>query len=125
MEVQGLQGAAEHNGKRGHVVSWNADGKRRFGVRLDADGKMLNVKPRNLLPVDSIEWLPDFPPDFDPRAFCASLQEELSLRGLGLTVLDWTPLASTIADVVHLVHMAHGARTARPPGATVTQPSFL
>ena len=70
---------------------------------------MLNVKPRNLLPVDSIEWLPDFPPDFDPRAFCASLQDELSLRGLGLTVLDWTPLASTIADVVHLVHMAHGA----------------
>ena len=51
VRIQGLQGAAELNGRTGKIINWNADGKRRFGVQLEGpDQRLLKVKARNLLP---------------------------------------------------------------------------
>jgi|LauGreSBDMM110SN_4_FD.fasta_scaffold14672_2 hypothetical protein len=107
LQVQGLQSAAVHNGQAGRVVSWNADGNRRYGVRLDATGKLLNVKARNLLPLDAVEWRADFPEGFESGAFCVTLQAELRHRYSQAKVLDWTPLAATMQDVTHLLFLAH------------------
>jgi hypothetical protein len=68
---------------------------------------MLSVRPRNLVAVERFPWPADFPPGWESSQFCARLQHELRSRGTDTLVLDWTPLARTAADVVHLLYMAH------------------
>ena len=81
-------------------------------MRLESKDKLLNVRPRNLRAIDAVEWPADFPADFDSAQFCETLQLALREKGLQLTVLDWTPLASATADVVHLLFLAHALESA-------------
>ena len=105
VRVQGLQSTPQHNGAVGRMVSWNADGKRRFGVKLE-NGKSLSLKPRNLLPVDGTGA---FPSTFTCTSteLCAALQAEFDAGGGGETVIDWTHLAEACNDVVHMLWAAH------------------
>jgi len=105
--LQGLQGAAELNGKTGHIVSWNADGRRRYGVKLEHNEQMISCQMRNAAPVDEPRIA--YPHDFDCTSaeFVAALQAELRAAGSTRIVLDWTPLAATVSDVVYLLYLAH------------------
>jgi ankyrin repeat protein len=107
--VQGLQKAAELNGQVGRVLSWNEDGRRRFGVRLHGSGKCITVQARNLVPEEDHP----FPSDFqgDSAAFCARLQAGLAQLGSeastpGARVLDWTEAVGKAVDVVHCLYVA-------------------
>jgi hypothetical protein len=105
--VQGLKGAAQLNGQAGHIVNWNVDGRRRYGVRLEGSGKLVSCPMRSVVPLDK-PWLA-YPHDFECSSteIVATLQSELRAQGSSLTVLDWTPLAAAVSDVVYLLHVAH------------------
>eukprot|EP00931_Biecheleriopsis_adriatica_P116951 TRINITY_DN92528_c0_g1_i1.p1 TRINITY_DN92528_c0_g1~~TRINITY_DN92528_c0_g1_i1.p1 ORF type:complete len:634 (-),score=149.03 TRINITY_DN92528_c0_g1_i1:151-2031(-) len=51
VEIHGLQGAKELNGRRGRLVSW-VEETQRFGVRLEGELESKAVKPMNLRKVD-------------------------------------------------------------------------
>ncbi|KOO24187.1 hypothetical protein Ctob_009441 [Chrysochromulina tobinii] len=103
----GLKGAAQLNGQAGHIVNWNVDGRRRYGVRLEGSGKLVSCPMRSVVPLDK-PWLA-YPHDFECSSteIVATLQSELRAQGSSLTVLDWTPLAAAVSDVVYLLHVAH------------------
>ena len=105
--LQGLQGAADLNGSTGHIIDWNADGRRRYCVRLESSGRKISCKMRNVVAVDNPKVA--YPHDFDcsSAVFAAALQAELRAQGFARTVLDWTPLAGAVSDVVYLLHVAH------------------
>ena len=105
--LQGLKGAAQLNGQAGHIVNWNVDGRRRYGVCLDGSGKLVSCPMRSVVPLDK-PWLA-YPHDFECSSteFVATLQSELRAQGSSLIVLDWTPLAAAVSDVVYLLHVAH------------------
>jgi hypothetical protein len=105
--LQGLKGAAQLNGQAGHIVNWNVDGRRRYGVRLEGSGKLVSCPMRSVVPLDK-PWLA-YPHDFECSSteIVATLQSELRAQGSSLTVLDWTPLAAAVSDVVYLLHVAH------------------
>ena len=105
--LQGLQGAAELNGQIGRIVSWNDDGRRRYSVRLESTGKLISCKSRNAVAVDApqLAYSHDF--DCSSAEFVAALQAELRAQGSPRLVVDWTPLAREVGDVVHLMHVAH------------------
>ena len=50
VRVTGLKGAPQHNGCHGQLTVFN-DEKGRWGVRLEADGRVLGVRPENLVAV--------------------------------------------------------------------------
>lgn len=97
--------SAQLNGQMGRIVSWNEDGKRRFGVRLLHEAKTVGVKARNLQAVDVAPPPEDF--TCNSTQFCASLENALLADGSPLKVVDWTPHAATTSDVVHLLFVAH------------------
>ena len=105
--LQGLQGAAELNGKVGRIVSWNADGRRRYAVRLESSGKVMSCQMRNVVAEDDPRLA--YPHDFDCSSteFVAALQAELRAQGSSGTVIDWTPLAAAVSDVAYLLHVCH------------------
>ena len=104
VQLTGIKSDASLNGRFGRTVSWNEGGKRRFGVRLEGSGKMLSLKPRNLMPYDAHP----FPGEFTASSseVCAALQAELTASGHSAKVVDWTPLAASMSDVVHLLWIA-------------------
>ena len=102
--IRGLTKAPALNGEVGSIVSFNADGRRRFGVRLKT-GKVLAVLPANLVAVDQgAEWPRCTAPS---KEVCDTLQTAFAAVGLTkLTVVDWTPLAADPAiDAANLHEM--------------------
>ena len=89
--IRGLTKAAHLNGEVGSIVNFNADGKRRFGLRLKA-GKVLSILPANLTAVDKLglEGCTS-----TSAEVCDALRTAFASVGLGsLTVVDWTALAA-------------------------------
>jgi hypothetical protein len=93
------------NGKVGTIVSYNVDGKRRFGICVDGN-EPVSIKPLNLEAVDD--------PRRSNRAYCTTASSEVcrALRrcvedaGSKRHVVDWTPLSEDSAmDPAHLYHM--------------------
>lgn len=53
VEVHGLQGSPQYNGKRGEIVAIDAE-RGRYRVALDGIEKRLNIRPTNLRLIDSV-----------------------------------------------------------------------
>lgn len=86
-----LSKAPTLNGEVGSIVSFNADGKRRFGLKLKAD-KVLSVLPANLTAVDARGFTTCAASSAE---VCDALRETFTSVGQGnVTVVDWTPLAA-------------------------------
>ena len=47
VQVHGLAGSAQHNGKRGRLMRYH-EAKARFAVQLELGGGRIAVRPRNL-----------------------------------------------------------------------------
>ena len=118
VRIQGLQGAAELNGRTGKIINWNADGKRRFGIQLEGpDQRLLKVKARNLLPEEPERpWKVECG-DCGPLFSCSSsefvkaLNDELKARGIPLMVFDWTPIAAVLTGPLRVEASSGGKRT--------------
>jgi len=102
--LQGLKSQPTLNGKEGNVVSYNADGKGRFGVHVKGKGS-LSLRPQSLVAVDH-----DPPPrcEHAPAEFVAALQKELhEIDELRIyEVVDWTDVAARVSDPMQLMEMA-------------------
>ena len=104
VRLQGLKSQPTLNGKEGSVVSYNADGKGRFGVHVKGKGS-LSFRPQSLVAVDH-----DPPPRCEraPAEFVAALQKELhEIDELRIyEVVDWTDVAARVSDPMQLMQMA-------------------
>ncbi|EOD22858.1 hypothetical protein EMIHUDRAFT_95474 [Emiliania huxleyi CCMP1516] len=104
VRLQGLTSEGAPNGKLGRVLSYNNDGRRRFGVQVEGRRGALSLRPQNLVAVD-IDPLPLC--EHEPGTFVERLQAELKEAGLpSYEVVDWTRLAETTADPMHLMETA-------------------
>jgi len=105
--LQGLKSQPGLNGKEGNVLSYNADGKGRFGVRVKGkvSYSLIALRPQSLVAVDH-----DPPPrcEHAPAEFVAALQKELrEIDELRMyEVVDWTDVAARVSDPMQLIRMA-------------------
>ena len=88
--IRNLTKAPALNGQEGVVYSYNADSKRRLGVRLK-DGKRLSILPANLTPVDQN---PAARLEVTSSEVCSALREAFAALGLG----NGTPMAARTID---------------------------
>ena len=88
--IRNLTKAPALNGQEGVVYSYNADSKRRLGVRLK-DGKRLSILPANLTPVDQN---PAARLEVTSSEVCSALREAFATLGLG----NGTPMAARTID---------------------------
>ena len=92
------------NGRIGRVESYNADGKRRFGVRVDDE--LLSIRPSNLQPHDGV-WGSKGWCKCTSTVVCEHLRESFASAGIhGKTLVDWTALSEDPrVDPAHLFYM--------------------
>ena len=109
--VCGLASNPELNGCNGVIVSFNSDGKRRYGVQLSS-GQRISVRQSKLEATEDGGGI-HRPPiwDFSSSALCEALRRELSGAGSPLTVVDWTATTESVTDPAHSLFVGfHGTR---------------
>lgn len=112
VELHGLVKAEHLNGEHGVCFSYNADGKRRLGVRLSKSKKTLALHAHNCRAVDP-KPLPTCA--HTSAEACAALQAELKAAGSPCSLVDWTPLAADPAiDQAHLHRMGQLSTLCEP-----------
>ena len=106
--IHSLSKRADLNGQVGRVLSFNANGKRRFGLRVTETSEVLSIKPLNLEAVDD--------PRFVNHGWCTNSSAEVcdhlrtqvfaTLAGSGRELVDWTALSEDPEmDHAHLYYM--------------------
>eukprot|EP01043_Picozoa_sp_COSAG02_P028103 COSAG02_NODE_1689_length_11307_cov_50.624911_4_plen_1205_part_00 len=88
VEVKGLKGASQHNGKSGKVVVYNTS-KGRYHVHLDSGGNDLWLRRLNLSVPIAVELEPEPEPELQPEPEVPEGMTPASLRNpMGWTLAD-------------------------------------